>query len=486
MKIYSATVVQNYWKKIQDGTLWTLDRLRKSGQARTHLYKAEDSNFLHILPNITRTKSLDEHMTLVRDEVAWEEFERDRLDPCFLYEVNFHPFETPVFESDAHAADPLDEPEKRGPHAALRHGPANDNAEVESSMSPAQIIELSLAKIEHRFPGGENGEFGDKDVRDLIAAQTYVFQNNYDTLNRRRRANVQLWMRLALGLIVVWTWWVLETFSATGIRPLHAMFDAVQAYAGIDLKSARLLVRAVFSPWVFAGLTLGAFVGALAWAKHIHGLQRLRFVASTRASSATVSKSVTSRLENILYVSRALIEEIDRGKDDAWDQGTLKPWATATQKLVQLVFWSDQRIYAIEETLRIHMKLIGLCNDGIRDDAKFKALLLIYRHATLACLLPVAAWLINTHLLGWRAAGVTSWPTVAGYALCLTGFFALLLRLHSLVKGQEPPESIYNLISYAATKTMKSYRDSQLYKELAAFITREKRRLLREEEKRRA
>ena len=65
-------------------------------------------------------------------------------------------------------------------------------------------------------------------------------------------------------------------------------------------------------------------------------------------------------------------------------------------------------------------------------------------------------------------------------------FFGLLACLHGLIKTQEGRESVYNLTNWAATKTMKSYRDSQLYKEIAAFITREKRRLLREEEKRRA
>ena len=472
MTIYSLDVIKTYWQKIQDGTLWTLNRLHESGRAREDLYRSEESDFLHILPKTTPNRSLDDYMVLVRDDEGWQAFEAARLDPCFLYEANLHPFETPVTESDSHAADPTDTPD---------HGPANDNGDAATAMSPAQIIELALAKIEHRFPGDD--DWGDKDVRDLIATQTFVFQSNYDNLTRRRRANVRLWMRLALLVFAAWTWWTLESVSS-GIRPLHDAFIGMVAYAGLDF--GKIAVQAVFSPWTCLMLSLSAFVGAFAWARHIHGLQRLRFVASTRASSATVAKSVTSRLETILYAARAMVEEIDRGKDDAWDAGTLKPWATATQKLVKLVFWCDQRIYGIEDYLRIHMKLVGLCNDGIRQAAKFKALFLVYRHATLAVALPVLFAGAGQAVFGWHIGAVLTVQTPMAFVAVTVAVFALFLKLHGLIKGQEAPESVYNLISWAATRTMKGYRDSRLYMEMAAFITREKRRLLREEEKRRA
>lgn len=475
MKIYSIEVLRNYWQKIQDGTLWTLNRLHESGRAREDLYRSEESGFLHILPKSTPARSLDDYMTLVRDDEAWQAFEAARLDPCFLYEANLHPFETPVAESDSHAADPTDSSD-----------PANDNGDIATAMSPAQIIELSLDKVEHRFP--ENTEkpdemWGDKDIRDLIATQTFVFQSNYDNLTRRRRINVRLWMRLALAIFAVWAWWTLEAVSS-GVRPLHQAFAGMVAYAGLDFD--KIAVQAVFGPWTCLIITLGAFFGAFAWAKHIHGLQRLRFVGSTRASSATVAKSVTSRLETILYVARALVEEIDRGKDDAWDNGTLKPWATATQKLVKLIFWCDQRIYGIEEYLRMHMKLVGLCNDGIRQAAKFKALFLMYRHAVLVLVLPVLFAGIGTVVLDWHIGAVANVQMPIAFIVVTAAIFALFLKLHGLIKGQEAPESVYNLISWAATRTMKGYRDSRLYMEMAAFITREKRRLLREEEKRRA
>ncbi len=470
MKIYSIEVLKAYWQKIQDGTLWTLNRLHESGRAREDLYRSEESDFLHILPKTTPVRSLDDYMALVRDDDGWQGFEAARLDPCFLYEANLHPFETPVTESDAHAADPTDTADH-----------ANDNGDAATAMSPAQIVELSLAKIEHRFPSDD--DWGDKDIRDLIATQTFVFQSNYDNLTRRRRINVRLWMRLALVVFASWTWWTLESLSH-GVRPLHGAFAAMVAYAGLDFS--RIALRAVFSPWTCLIMTLGAFAGAFAWAKHIHGLQRLRFVASTRASSATVAKSVTSRLETILYVARAMVEEIDRGKDDAWDAGTLKPWATQTQKLVKLVFWCDQRIYAIEDYLRIHMKLVGLCNDGIRQAAKFKALFLMYRHATLVFVLPLIFAGIGQVVFGWHIGTAMAVQTPIAFVIVTVAVFVLFLRLHSLIKGQEAPESVYNLISWAATRTMKGYRDSRLYMEMAAFITREKRRLLREEEKRRA
>jgi hypothetical protein len=475
--LYSLQVVSNYWKKIEDGTLWTLKRLRKKGERYAPLYQAENSNFLHILPKDTLTKRLDEYKQLLQDTDQWQAFERDKLAPCFLYEVNFHPFEEPVYETEAHAADPLDTP-------------VHDNAETEAiSVSPAQIIELSLEKIEHRFPGGDNGELGDKDVRDLTATQTFLFQHNYDRLNLYRRQTVQEWMRYGLLLFAIWIWWALEAVTPAGIRPLHQLFEGAFAYAGFDIAGAPFFVRMLFSPLTFAVLTLGGFVAMLAWATHIHDLYRLRFVAGTRASSATVAKSLTSRLDNLLYVTRALLEEIDRGKEDAWDQGALKPWASDTQKLAALVFWCDQRIYAIEEFFRIQMKLIGLCNDGIRDAAKFKALILMYRNTLTALLLPALFWAVGASGLGWtwsQAVSPSAMLDLTCFALVAAGFFALLLRLHGLIKAQEGRESVYNLINWVTTKTMKGYRDSQLYKEIAAFITREKRRLLREEEKRRA
>jgi hypothetical protein len=475
---YSLQVVSNYWKKIEDGTLWTLKRLKTKGERYAPLYRAENSNFLHILPKDTQTKRLDDYKQLLADETFWESFERDKLAPCFLYEVNFHPFEEPVYESEAHAADPLD-------------APVRDSAEAEAiSVSPAQIIELSLEKIEHRFPGGDNGELGDKDVRDLTATQTFLFQHNYERLNLYRRQTVQEWMRYGLLLFAVWLWWALEAMTAGGFRPLHSLFEGAFAYAGFDIAGAPFIVRMLFSPLTPAVLTLGAFFAMLAWATHIHDLHRLRFVAGTRASSATVAKSLTSRLDNLLYVTRALLEEIDRGKEDAWDQGALKPWASDTQKLAALVFWCDQRIYAIEEFFRIQMKLIGLCNDGIRDAAKFKALILMYRNTASALVLPLLFWVAGTTGLGWSWHDPEQSPAalfdLTCFILVAAGFFALLLRLHGLIKAQEGRESVYNLINWVTTKTMKGYRDSQLYKEIAAFITREKRRLLREEEKRRA
>jgi hypothetical protein len=297
-------------------------------------------------------------------------------------------------------------------------------------------------------------------------------------------------MRYGLLLFAVWLWWALEAMTAGGFRPLHSLFEGAFAYAGFDIAGAPFIVRMLFSPLTPAVLTLGAFFAMLAWATHIHDLHRLRFVAGTRASSATVAKSLTSRLDNLLYVTRALLEEIDRGKEDAWDQGALKPWASDTQKLAALVFWCDQRIYAIEEFFRIQMKLIGLCNDGIRDAAKFKALILMYRNTASALVLPLLFWVAGTTGLGWSWHDPEQSPAalfdLTCFILVAAGFFALLLRLHGLIKAQEGRESVYNLINWVTTKTMKGYRDSQLYKEIAAFITREKRRLLREEEKRRA
>ncbi len=458
---YSLHVFSSYWKTIEDGTLWTLRRINQKGEALAAFYRLEPSNFLHIVANDIRTRRLDDYRPLLQDDEQWQVFERDRLAPCFLYEPDFRPFQVPEHDEDSETL----------------------------SVSPAHIIDLALEKIEHRFPGG-GGEPGDKDVRDLIATQTFLFQHNYDRFNLYRRQTVQRWMRLGLALSALWIWWALEAVTPGGIRPLHAGVDGAFAYAGFDLAGAPWLVRGVLSPLTIAVLTLGAFATMLAWATHVQNLYRLRFAGACRGASTTVTKALASRLDNLLYLTRALLEEIDRGKEDAWDRGTLKPWASETQKLAALVFWCDQRIYAIEEFFRIQMKLIGLCNDGIRESAAFRALMLMYRNTALAMLLPGLFWAAGAMVLGWTAPhamiSTASLLDLGCFALVAAGYFVLLLRLHGLIRSGETHESIQALINLNATRTMKGYRDSQLYKEIAAFITREKRRLLREEEKRRA
>lgn len=457
--LYSLHVASSYWKRIEDGTLWTLKRIDRQGQALAGLYRAEPTGFLHILPGDIRTSRLDDYKPLLADDDQWQTFERDKLVPCFLYEANFHPFEAPALDREA-----------------------RDSV----SVCPARIIELSLETIEHRFPGG-TGEPGDKDVRDLTTAQTFLFRHNYARLNLYRRQSVQRWLRLALAMFAIWAWWGLEAVTTGGPRPLHAVVATAFAYAGFDLAGAPAMVRAVLSPLTVAVLTLCAFFVMQAWTQHIQNLHRLRFLGATRGASTAVTKALTARLDNLLYLTRGLLEEIDRGKEDAWDRDALKPWAQDVQKLAALVFWCDQRIAAIEAFVRVHMKLIGLCNDGVGDEARFKALVLVCRNATIAMLLPVGFAAAGALCLGWRPAGFAL-ASAAGldltcFALVAASFTVLLLRLHGLIKTQESRESIEALINWPAIRAMRGYRDSQLYREIAAFITREKRRLLREEEK---
>lgn len=453
---YSVNVITSYIRNFTDGTLWSLKRLNDEGESHKPLYRVETSNFLQVLPADTRPNTLEDYRALTNDPELWAAFEAARLEPCFQHVPDFHPFEI-------HAAND---------HDAMRYG--------EDAVSPLGIVNLSLDRIAHRFPGGE-GLPADNDVRDLITAQTHVFHFNYANLNIRRLANVRSFMRITQGLQVLWTVWFLELCVGDGaFRPLHAAL----AVAGVNPGGANPVLAVLSNPVSFAVLTALLYFGLFRLARYVHGLQRQRFAAFTRASAATVSRSVISRQDNLVYLTRAMLEEIDRGKEAAWDGNTLKTWAGETQKWAKMVFWCDQRIEANEEHLRMHMKLAGLAYSGVRSEARFRALLLISGHLTLGAVVAIAVWIAGG-LMGLHA----NWPTALGvgaYVAATLCFVAMLLGLHSLVKYDEAPQSLNDIVQWASTRAMKGYRDNALYREVAEFMTRDKRRLLREEEKRRA
>ncbi len=473
MLTYSTNVLRSYIRQHLDGTLWSLKKLDEEGHRLQSLYGTQASGFLQIIPKDTITRTVHDYKALVHDQAQWDAFEPLRLDPCFRRVPDFHPFEKP------------------GTHLSLEH--ANDETVhatadtwfEEAAISPDTIIRLSLSKIEHRFPSAEDDLPGDGDIRGLISAQTHVFQFNYRHLNQRRLTNVRGFMRTAQVIQALWTVWFLEHCAGNeGFRPLHAGL----AVLGINPEGANPILTVLGNPVAFAVITATIYVTLLTTADYFHGLQRQRFAAFTRASSATVSKSVTTRQDNLVYLTRAMLEEIDRGKEEAWDQNKLKAWAGETQKWAKLVFWCDQRIEANEEHLRINMKLVGLAYVGIRAEARFKALQLIAGHLLLAVLLGAGIWYLGQNMLGWhvRANAGGNFPLGAGcYAAVTTGFIALLVWLHSLIRAIDPPQSVNDMVQWASTTYMKGYRDSALYREVAEFITRDKRRLLHEEEKRR-
>ncbi len=478
MLSYSINVIRSYIQKFSDGTLYSLKRLQGDNATYADLYRVQDARFLQITPMDTRTRTLHDYKALVHDPEQWDRLETARLEPCFDHLPDFHPFEKP----EDHLAT------GHVPEGAVT-APADDWFD-EGSISPDAIIRLSLGKIEHRFPsdnGGEGPELpGDGDIRALIAAQTCVFTYNYRHLNRRRLSNVRGFMRVAQGLQAMWTLWFLEDCTdGHGLRPLHAAL----AYLGANPDGANPLLGVLGNPVAFAVMTGAAYIGLFLTADYFHALQRQRFAAFTRSSSATVSKSVTSRQDNLVYLTRAMLEEIDRGKEEAWDGNRLKAWAGETQKWAKLVFWCDQRIEANEEHLRIHMKLAGLAYTGLRSEARFQALALLVGHLLLSGLAAWAVWWSGTHLMGWQMRDDTTAGFMTGaacYAAATLAFAGLLLRLHSLVRAIDPPQSVNDMIHWASTRYMKGWRDSALYREVAEFITRDKRRLLHEEEKRRA
>ncbi len=476
MLTYSTNVIRSYIRQHLDGTLWSLKRLDAEGADYAPLYHVQDSGFLQIIPKDTRTRTLHDYKALVHDEALWERFEPLKLDPCFKHEPDYHPFEKP---EDHLIGVPAND-----------HAVAGDTWFEESAISPDAIVRLSLGKIEHRFPPDPRDENldlpGDNDIRGLISAQTHIFQFNYRHLNRRRLSNVRGFMRAAQVVQALWTLWFLEHCAGGhGFRPLHAAL----AVLGINPDGANPMLSVLGNPIAFAVVTIATYIALFSTADYFHGLQRQRFAAFTRSSSATVSKSVTTRQDNLVYLTRAMLEEIDRGKEEAWDQNRLKAWAGETQKWAKLVFWCDQRIEANEEHLRIHMKLVGLAYVGLRSEARFQALLLIAGHLALAAVIAGGTWWTGTHVLGWSPRDGVDAGFLTGaacYGACTLAFIALVVRLHSLIRAIDPPQSVNDMVQWASTRYMKGYRDSALYREVAEFITRDKRRLLHEEEKRRA
>ena len=475
MLSYSINVIRSYIRKFSDGTLYSLKRLQDDGEAHADLYRVQDARFLQITPMDIRTRTVHDYKALVHDPAQWERLETERLDPCFNHVPDFHPFEKPE------------------DHLAAAHVPegavvAEDDWFEKGSISPDAIVRLSLGKIEHRFPSRDNGDGpelpGDGDIRAMISAQTYVFAYNYRHLNRRRLSNVRGFMRAAQGVQALWTLWFLEDCTdGAGLRPLHTALS----FLGANPDGANPILSVLGNPIAFAVVTGMTYIGLFLTADYFHALQRQRFAAFTRSSSATVSKSVTSRQDNLVYLTRAMLEEIDRGKEEAWDGNRLKAWAGETQKWAKLVFWCDQRIEANEEHLRIHMKLTGLAYTGLRSEARFQALALLAGHLVLGGFVAEAVWWSGTHLMGWQARGTTTDGFIiatACYAAAILAFAALVFRLHSLVRAIDPPQSVNDMIQWASTRYMKGYRDSALYREVAEFITRDKRRLLHEEEKR--
>ena len=474
MLTYSIKVLRSYIRKYSDGTLWSLRRLEAEGAVYKDLYQLQAARFLEITPKDTRTRTVADFKAMMHDPEQWDRLETRKLAPCFEHVPDFHPFEQPGTHLETSHVE----------GALIR--PVNDNGFGEDDISPDTLIRLSLSKIEHRFPSGDDDLPGDGDIRALIAAQTQVFTYNYRHLNRRRLSNVRAFMRAAQVVQALWTLWFLEDcVKPEDFRPLHAGLD----YLGFNPEGANPLVSLLGNPIAFVALTALIYVAMLATAGYFHALQRQRFAAFMRSSSATVSKSVTTRQDNLVYLTRAMMEEMDRGKEEAWDRNRLKAWATETQRWAKLVFWCDQRIEANEEHLRIHMKLVGLAYAGLRSEARFQALMLIAGHGLLGLLTALAGWTIGFDAFGWhlRDAADTDFLVDAGcYGLATLAFLTLLTRLHSLVRAIDPPQAVNDLIQWASTRYMKGWRDSALYREVAEFITRDKRRLLHEEEKRRA
>ncbi len=481
MLSYSLNVLRSYIRQHLDGTLFSLRRLDADGRAYAPLFQEQDQRFLQIIPKDTRTRTLADYKVLVHDQETWDRFDAARLEPCFQHVPDFHPFEKPPVIV-------------HGGPLTVPHAHANDNAVAtspdtwfeESAISPDTIVRLSLARIEHRFPSSADDDLpGDGDIRGLISAQTHVFQFNYRHLNRRRLSNVRGFMRAAQGIQALWTLWFLEDcVTKDAWRPLHAGL----AVLGINPDGANPMLTVLGNPIAFAVLTAVTYVGLFSTADYFHRLQRQRFAASTRSSSATVSKSVTTRQDNLVYLTRTMLEEIDRGKEEAWDHNNLKSWAIETQKWARLVFWCDQRIEANEEHLRIHMKLMGLAYVGLRAEARFRALLLITGHLLMGVAVATGAWFTGTHVLGWHMREAVDSGFMIGaacYAATAIGFVALITWLHSLIRAIDPPQSVNDMVQWASTKYMKGWRDSAVYREIAEFVTRDKRRLLHEEEKRR-
>lgn len=470
---YSRGVIAAYMDKEQDGTLESVRVFGRSGRKLGGYLSPAGSGFLQITTGDIHTKSIDDYRPVIADDTAFAELETTRFVPCFQPAPNFHPFERVRAEYDLFYDPDEDAPSAEG--------------FSETFVSPTYLHRLRLAEIEHRFPGGCDGSLGDKDVRDRIAAQSYVFYVNYKQLNDLRLRSVrrgmaaELLTHIAAGAAVIFMAKQPKTFGSLA----QGLGEDIVSRTGflVDTVSGQLLQAGVVT--AAAGLTLLVlYVLSLSIrgvVQHFNAMHKGMFDNFTSTSCARVSKAVTSRQDNLHYLERSMMEEIDRGREPAWDSGRMKDWVKHAGRWLTTAFWTHERMNATEDVMTTNMKIIGLHYSGLRALARLKAL----KVAWFYCLVGLIFAAAGLYALMSDIQELSPWDLafLILYLMVAIIYLGRIGRLHNLVKATDEPQSIQIVINLASTAYTKGYKDSALHHVVSQYLEREKLKLRMEEEK---
>ena len=324
-------------------------------------------------------------------------------------------------------------------------------------------------------------------MRDRLSAQSFVFHFNYKRLNTLRLATVNKAMlassavTLAAAALLTGAAAMPNAFTAPldillkavapqtgGMAPVVMIVDAEPV--GLVVVAAVVVLTATLSRSAIAAIT-----------RHFHTIHRGLFESFTSTSCARVSKAVTSRQDNLHYLERSMMEEIDRTREPAWASGELSQWVSRSRRWSKLVFWIHERMNAIEENMAANMKIIGLHYGGLRAIARLEALKMagLYHAAALGL---VVAWGIFVLTIA-RHGPADLAVMITAFLILIAGHVWRIARLHALVKAFEEPQSIQVVINLASTAYTKGYKDSALHDVIGAYLEREKQKMMMEEEK---
>lgn len=417
----SADIVRTYISKITDGTLRTTQNI--CADDRTHLdylYTQTRTGFLQIRSTDLVNKSVEDYRQIVLDDAHWTRFHEEKLDRYFAEAVDLSP------------------------------------RDASGALTPESLIRLSLGRLERQFPGGlanesDDGQFGDQDVRDLIAAKGLVVHANHEWLSRARRENVTKLYRHAVissALTLLWLFWLLifgNPLAATAwLAPMATTLALCFSVAVFHARSVFIRRR--------------------------HRALADQFNAATRLSCATVAKCAILRQDHLIHTCHAMFEITNNGKEDYWAEGRLRRWTEVNEKWCELIFWLNGRIAANASFAFLRTKLIGMSLEGLVAQARFAAL-------TLTIIWSAGLGVIACAAVTVIAIGIGRWQVVGNGAILLVylGYMVWqVLRLHRLIRGDDTQEGIEELMTTDSLQKMKGYADARLHAEVAHFMKREK------------
>lgn len=397
----ATSIITTYVDRLTDGTLRTAADFRVSDQARLdYLCTTTRTGYLQIKNTDLLTHGIDEYRAIVTDDARWEPFLHAKLEPYFTERLDLTPL---------------------------------------NAGTPEALIRLDLGRIETQFPGGMGADYGDQDVRDLIAAKGLVLYHDYTHLTSARRGHIAKLYRYGAAVAALAVLWLVV--------------------AGLFHINSAVPVLLVALPLAVAAFHLMSIL-----TRRRHRALGDQFNAAVRQSAATVSKCAIIRQDALIFASRAMFEIANSGKEDYWAQGRLKAWTEVNEKWFELIFWLNGRVAANASFAFIRSKLIGMTLEGLRAEARFEALAMTARWLA-ALVAPAAAsllWLVHAPADVMALYVYTGWMTWQ------------YVRLHRLIDARDTPEAVTEVLSGDSLCRMKGHPDARLHEEVARFMKREK------------